>query len=205
MSFTSLRSDWKSWLPAAVLLTVNLCAFALYQGLWAGRAEERSTAVERQRDRLAQVTSERETAERLATRAERNHRRLTRLYRQRFRTQEERVTKLIAEVKRLARRSGLDPATIRYPDQAIEGRGLVKRSIVFGVDGSYQALRRLINLLEVTDTFVILEEIRPGGRSGKGSSGNNLSIDLAISTLFLEDDLDPERLAADRDSASETS
>ncbi len=197
---TTFRKDLKIWLPAAILLLANIAALGAYRLLYAGKVAQRSSALERARSDYTKLVTEREKAVRLAVRAEQNQRRLTRLYGQRFQTQEQRVTSLIAEVKELARRSGLDPATIRYPDLAFEDRGLVKRSIVFGVDGTYVALRLLVNLLEVTDTFVILEEIRPGGRS---DADGRLSIDLAISTLFVDDDIDPGQLALSRDTVSD--
>ena len=49
----------------------------------------------------------------------------------------------------------------------------------FGVRGSYVALRRLINLLELSDSFLMLEEIN---LSGRGSE--ELQITLRLSTLF---------------------
>ena len=98
-------------------------------------------------------------------------------------------------------RAGLDPPTIHYPDEPIRSYGLVKRSIVFGVDGTYLALRRFINFLELTDSFVTLEEIRPSERSS--TQGSRLSINLRVSTLFLEEDIEPAALARSRDTVGD--
>lgn len=205
MSRSSWGRDWRLWLPAAVLLAVNLAAWVVFQLIYADRVEERSGALERARAALEQVTDERRRAERYATLVEQNTLQLVTLYDDRLKTQEERLTRLIAEVKDLAERAGLDPATIRYPDQSYEERGLIKRSIVFGVDGTYVALRRLVNLLEVTDSFVVLEEVRTGGRGKARGADGRLSIDLAIATYFLEDDVEAERLARNREVAAEAS
>jgi hypothetical protein len=185
-------------LPAVVVLALNLTGFFAYRVLFAEEAESRRNSVRRARAEHAQVVEQRRRVEALADRAEENQDALTGLYGDRFQTEEERITRMISEVKDLAQRAGLDPPTIRYPNEAIEEFGLVKRSIVFGVDGTYPGLRRFINFLELTQSFVTLEEIRPGERSG-----SRLSIDLKISTLFLDADVDPVALAASRDALPE--
>ena len=55
---------------------------------------------------------------------------------------------------------------------------LVEKSIVFTVEGDYAQLRRLVDLLEATDTFVTLEPI------SLSEATPNLRIDLRLSTLF---------------------
>ena len=49
---------------------------------------------------------------------------------------------------------------------------------MFTVEGNYAQLRRLINQLETTDTFVALESI------SLSEATPNLRIDLRLSTLF---------------------
>jgi hypothetical protein len=72
------------------------------------------------------------------------------------------------------------PQAISYPDETIEDYGLRKRSFQFGVEGTYGDLRKLINLLELSDSFLTLESVQ---LSGSGT-GNRLRIDLSLSTLF---------------------
>ena len=191
------QREWRLWLPALVLLLLNLGAFVVYRTLYAGGAQARESRVGRTRTSHRQLVTERERAQNLARRAERTQTRLERLYANSFQTEEKRITKVIAEVKALAERAGLDPPSIHYPDESISRYGLVKRSIVFGVDGTYLALRRFINFLELTESFVILEEIRPTEKSS--NRGRRLSINLKVSTLFLEDGIEAAALARDRD------
>lgn len=191
------RKEVRLWLPALGLLVVNLTAFGVYRLFLSDNVEARARRVEQARTNYDLVVGQRERAERMAVRADRNERRLERLYKNRFKTEEQRITKVIAEVKSLAKRAGLDPPRINYPDEAIESYGLLKRSIVFGVDGSYSSLRRFINFLELTDSFVILEELRPSENYDATSS--RLSISLRISTLFVADDIDPSALARSKD------
>jgi len=193
MSTSVWRREIRLWLPALVLLLVNVVALAVFDAFFDDKAEAGRSSVERTRAESSELMAARQKTEVLVKRAERNHRRLERLYRQRFQTQEQRITKMISEVKDLARKAGLNPPTIRYPDDPIEALGLIKRSIVFNVDGTYQSLRKFINFLELTNSFVILEEIRPGDNAGQGK---RLSIALKVSTFFLDDDVDPAALAS---------
>jgi Tfp pilus assembly protein PilO len=191
------RQELRLWLPALLLLVANVMALGVYRVFLAGDAQARERRVERARADYSRIVARRERAESLVVQAGRNQHRLERLYKSRFQTEEQRITNVIAEVKDLARRAGLDPPTISYPDQTIKNFGLVKRSIVFGVDGTYLALRRFINFLELTESFVTLEEIRPSDSfDGRNS---RLSISLRLSTLFLADDVDPALLARSQD------
>ena len=111
--------------------------------------------------------------------AERNRAGVTNLYDDRLATEEARLTSLILEVKRLTRKAGLEPPNLAYGEVKIEEFGLVRKSIVFGVGGTYAQIRQLVNLLELSDLFLILDEIRL-----READGSRLSIDLRISTLF---------------------
>ncbi|HEV7515443.1 MAG TPA: hypothetical protein VGR07_04015, partial [Thermoanaerobaculia bacterium] len=120
--------------------------------------------------------------EKLIARADANRRQVDSLY-DRFATRRQRLTEVTAEVQSLARRAGLDPRSISYPEQEIEDYGLVKRSFIFSVDGNYLALRKFLNLLELSDSFLTLED---AGLS-ETSKGEELRMNLTLSTLFTKE------------------
>ena len=93
------------------------------------------------------------------------------------------LTTVIATVKDLAAKAGLEPADISYGKEPIERQDLVLRTIVFRVEGTYGQLRQLINFLEISETFLILEEVSLASRA---DAVGRLGIDLQISTLFAE-------------------
>ena len=111
--------------------------------------------------------------------AERNRAGVADLYESRLAPEAQRLTDVIVEVKRLVRTAGLEPPSITYSEIDIEEFGLIKRSIVFGVQGSYAQIRELINFLEISERFLILEEIRV-----READGDRLGIDLTVTTLF---------------------
>ena len=200
MSGAAWRKGVRLWAPALALLLLNLAAFASYRLFFADQARSRDGQVSRASADYQELAAQRKRAQELAVRAQSNQDRLVRLYANRLKTEEQRITKVIAEVKALARQAGLDPATIQYPDDPLTEYGLTKRSIVFGVDGSYLSLRKFVNFLELTQSFLVLEEIRPGGRGSEEDS--NLSINLKIATFFLADGIEPLALARTRGTVS---
>lgn len=201
MSGTAWRQGVRLWAPALGLLLLNLAVYASYRVFFADQARSRESQVERASSEYEQLAKQRERAQTLATHAQQNQDRLVRLYANRLKTEKQRITKVIAEVKALARQAGLDPAAIQYPDDPLTEYGLTKRSIVFGVDGSYLSLRKFVNFLELTQSFLVLEEILPGGRGDENNT--DLSINLKIATLFLAAGIEPLALARSRDTLSD--
>ncbi|MFZ2492245.1 MAG: hypothetical protein WA208_12250, partial [Thermoanaerobaculia bacterium] len=57
--------------------------------------------------------------------------------------------------------------------------GAVEVGVSFSVQGTYQQSRRLINLLELSPQFVIIDRVDLGAREG-----NQLSLNLHVKTLF---------------------
>ncbi len=177
----SRRRVWRLriWFWIGVgLCVVNAGLLSTYRGVYAGRfqaLEDEIAEVGNLRTRTTQEVARREGQ--VAT-VEVTGSRVASLYREGFATERERVTDLIREVKDLADRSGLRPGSISYPEEQLEQYGLVEKSLVFTVEGNYTQLRRLINQLETTDTFVALESI------SLSEATPNLRIDLRLSTLF---------------------
>ena len=182
------RSGWEPWrrgvgrwLPALAVLVLAVGLFVLYQGRFAGRAEVSAQALTRGHQDLARLDVEQRRIEGELTLVGDNRRHLDEFYAS-LATERERLTRVIAEIKELARRCGLDPQAISYPEQELADSGLRKRSFVFSVSGTYPNLRKLVNLLELSDSFLTLERV---DLTGGGDRGAQLRIDLTLSTLFV--------------------
>jgi Tfp pilus assembly protein PilO len=181
-----------------VLLFANMVFFFTYRVQYQSRLQALD-------DRLAQAEGQLEQARTARIRAEQTYRSykqietdVDRIYNQHWATQSERLTAMIAEVKRLTVASSLVPTTITFNQSevlvkkaAVNAPRRVKRdsigatevSITFGVQGTYQQVRRLINLLELSHQFVIISQISLAARDGQ-----NLDLSLLVKTLFREDD-----------------
>jgi type IV pilus assembly protein PilO len=173
------RDKWLWWLPALVLLAINLMAWGWFEMAYSGAAQslagrvERRTAeadqvealVDRQREVLARVTRASVQVEKFSS--------------SRLASREERLTTILREVSSLAAKAGLEPSSFSYPEDDATEYGVVKRWVVFSISGTYMELRRFINLLELSDSFLTLEAVGLSSRE-KGE----LRISLSVSTLF---------------------
>lgn len=183
------RDRKRSWLSAAAFFVVNALVFGFYLINYAGEGAGLERRLTRVRGDLATVETRVSDLESSLAVATQNDQNVADFYEARLATEEERLTAIIAEVKRLARVAGLDPRRISYPTEEIADFGLVKRSMTFSVSGTYAQLRRLINLLELSDYFLTLRRVELRGADDRGSA---LRIQLEISTLFA---MDPEDTA----------
>ncbi|HEX2251753.1 MAG TPA: hypothetical protein VHQ65_00625 [Thermoanaerobaculia bacterium] len=191
---TTRGSLWRRragvWVPALLFFLANLVALVVYPVRFAGRAEVTEEEVAAAREDLEVLATRRRDAEARLQAIARADAAVARLYEERFSTERRRLTRMIAEVKELAARSGLEPRSISYPSEEIEDYGLERRSFVFPVTGSYSDLRKFINLLELSDSFLALQSVRLAEAGGSGSAGE-LSIQLQLSTLFATEEAPP--------------
>lgn len=170
------------WLPALLFFLANATAYVVYRFGFADRVQSLETSLEETRKSLEQEAPKRARLERLIERSRRNDEDIRRLYDERFSTRSQRLTRITAEVKQLARTAGLNPLSINYGEEKIEDYGLVKRSFAFSVDGTYLELRKFVNLLELSESFLTLEEVTLAG--DEDGQGPELHIRLILSTLF---------------------
>ena len=171
------------WVPAAVFFVANAGAFAVYKLGYAGRVETLQERLDSQAQQLRDLEGQRRNYEAMLARVRTNEQQVEQLYAERLSTRSRRLTGVTAEVKDLAQKSGLLPRSLSYPEEDIEEFGLIKRSFVFTVEGTYVELRKFLNLLEVSRSFLSLDEVTVAS----GAEGPELRIDLSLSTLFARD------------------
>lgn len=177
----------QGWLIALGLLLIgNVLFFVTYRVQFQKRLDDVEARKARAEGELAQAKSSRLQAEQQLARFRKVQTDLDTLYNTRWATQRERLTALIKEVKRLAAASQLVPPTYAFSETNEKesaqkvGIGTSTVGITFTVQGTYQQIRRLINLLELSDQFVIID----GMSVSSGGDGNNLTMSLRLKTLF---------------------
>jgi Tfp pilus assembly protein PilO len=186
------QENWRGWAAPLALVALALASLVLYQLRYSGRVAALDSRLEETRARLASLEARRAKLEQAAARAAANRQALAGLYDGPLGPERERLTRIIAEVKQLAARAGMRPDAISYPLEEIKDYNLVKKSVAFSVGGSYAGLRQLINFLELTSSFLTLEQVSLSEASGSG----DLAIRLQISTLFADERPRPERKPA---------
>lgn len=175
------RRNLKLWLPAVAFCLVNIVFLAAYQLVLAEEARIGIGLLDRRAAELERLRGEREDLEGLLARAEETESGIAAYYQERLSSEAEKLTEVIAEIKDLAKRAGLEPGTIRYERDEIERQDVIERSVVFDVVGNYPQLRTLVNFLELSDSFLILEEV---SLRIADESGEQLGIELRIAVLF---------------------
>ena len=181
MSFSAWRQNLGLWLPAAVFLLLNVALLAIFGLRFADEAQVARLRLERQSDALASLRDSRERAEVVVERVRSGEEGLDDFYGRRLSTEGESLTRIIAEIKEMSTRAGIPPSALAYRKERLEGQELSRRTINFAVSGSYAQLRQLINLLELSDSFLILEE---DSISAADAEGAPMRINLTLSTLF---------------------
>ena len=172
------------WLPALALVVLNVAFLSTYRFLLAGQAQLRASRVERAEKELLRLEADQAALEDLVYRAERNREKVEEFYSSWVATESEMLTQVIAEVKDLARRAGVESSSFQYPEEDLEDYELLRRSIAFTVTGRYSELRQFINLIELSDYFLMLEQVQLND-TGQGDS--TVRVRLVVSSLFLRD------------------
>ncbi len=180
------RHAW--WLAPLVVLLVNVGVLSTYRSLYSGRVDVLGEAIAEETAQLEKIASQQAQVAALVERADAAEKGIASLYEDRFATESERLTAVIREVRELASRAGVVPDRISYPEEVFEDFGLIKRSLEFTVDGSYQELRLFVNYLEQSESFLVLESL------GLQDGDTELRIRTTLSTLFSGRDVASDRV-----------
>ncbi len=173
----------------AALLVANAIFFFTYRVQYEARLQALDARLQQAEDDLQRARNKRISAEQQVTSYRQVQTDLQTLYNSRWATEPQRLTKLYAEIKKLAAASQIvmprSFAFSRSEDREMQRSGVVGTvtvTIVFTAQGTYQQLRRLINQLELSNQFVIIDAIT----LGSGSSPDNLTLSVRLKTLFRE-------------------
>lgn len=177
-----------------LLLAGNAVFFFTYRVQYQSRLDALDQRLEEADRQLRGARTARLTAERQVQSYRQTGADVKQVFDEYWSTEEQRLTVLLAEVKRLAEASSLIPKAYAFDRQAVEkqqssaGRaaaeiGATEVGIGFSVTGTYDQARRLINLLELSRQFVIIDEI-----GLQSAEGQELNLTLHIKTLFRDED-----------------
>ena len=180
----------------AVLLAGNIFFFFTYRVQYQNRLNDLDTRQEQAQSRLAEAQRTRMAAEQQLASYDKVRRDLQMLYDERWSTQAKRFTLLFEEVKKLAIASHFDPRSFAFSRTAVAqqvkepgGESNLAVGVSFSVQGSYEQVRQLINLLELSDQFVIID-----GLGLSGSDPKSLNLNIHLKTMFREPYAPPARL-----------
>lgn len=181
MSVRAWQQNLKLWLPPALFVGIMVVLLVLFAAKFADEAEVARSRLAKRTEELDEIRTRRESAEAIVNQIRDSEEGLEDFYGRRLSSESQALTRIIAEVKDLCERAGVPPTALSYEKQTVEGQDVFRRTITFAVDGSYAQLRQLVNFLELSDSFLILDQISLRGADVEGAP---LRISLRLSTLF---------------------
>ncbi|MBV8517442.1 MAG: hypothetical protein JO197_08580 [Acidobacteria bacterium] len=181
----------------AVILAANTIFFFTYRVQYQSRLDATAQRLSEAEAQLRSAKADRAKADTALASYRRIERDVQDIYDHHWSTQAERLTAMIGEVKRLAVASALVPPSYAFDAAAVQAQnagnrrraepiGATEVGIAFSVTGTYDQARRLINLLELSRQFVIIDSISLVAREG-----NQLTLNLHVKTLFRDDSAAP--------------
>lgn len=177
-----------------LLLLANTIFFFTYRVQYVSRLQDLDGRQEQAQAQLEQARNARITSEQQLAAYKKVQSDLQVLYNERWSTPAQRLTALIDEVKRLAAASHLQPPAYAFTSGETKSSsttttttkgsiGTTTVGIAFTVQGTYEQVRRLINLLELSDQFVIIDSISLGANNAVGAD-KTLTLNIRLKTLF---------------------
>lgn len=174
-----------------VLLLGNVIFFLTYRVQYQSRLDEMDERLAQIEGQLEQSRKSRLASEQALAAYRRVEKDVQTVLDQHWSTQPRRLTMFIGEVKRLAEASNAVPKTLSFNQNEAKvasnrGRnddlGAKEVGIGFSVEATYEQTRRMINLFELSQQFIIIDEI-----SLVAGAENKLGLNLRLKTLFRED------------------
>lgn len=182
-----------------VLLAANTMFFFTYRVQYQSRLDDLDTRLEAAEQSLAQARQARLTTERQIQGYRKVEGDISEVFDQHWSTQAKRFTAVIGEVKQLAAASSLNPPAYSFEKGQAETRvggsrrkediGAMEVGMSFTVQGTYEQIRRMINLLELSRQFVIIDSI-----TLSAAQDQKLTLNLHLKTIFRDD----KRVATNR-------
>jgi hypothetical protein len=173
-----------------VLLLANAAFFFTYRVQYENRLQDLNSRLDASEARLQHARAARIAAQQQIDLYRKTQNDIQTLYNERWSTEAERFTALVSEIKKVTAACQLVPKSLAFSEaidaptsgtRAASGTGTAVVHIGFSVQGTYQQARRLINLLELSDQFVIIDAISLGGG---GANDQNLTLNLRLKTIF---------------------
>jgi hypothetical protein len=174
----------------ALLLAANTIFFFTYRVQYENRLRELDARLDQTRAQLDAAKNTRLLAEQQLAGYRKIEKDIRDIYDNEWSTQNARLTSFIAEVMRLAAKSEMVPRTYSFVGSASTKSGANRKgsesasevAVSFNVEGTYEQVRRLINFLELSDQFIIIDQIALGAAGGETTDRLNMTV--RVKTLF---------------------
>jgi hypothetical protein len=174
-----LERKWV-WIPAAILLVLNVLAFVGYRYLFA----EQFSLEALRRDRLEKewdAASATNAGLKRTLAAWQGATDGIAVFYDRLGTRPDKLTPMIQEIEGLARKAGVLPHQLTFAYNDHPTGELEEVRLVFPFESDYSGVRNLLHLLEVAPSFVITESVSLGT---SGELQDRIRLQFGLKTYF---------------------
>jgi Tfp pilus assembly protein PilO len=177
--------DRRKWLLVVlgIVFLANVAFFFTYRVRYEERVESLNRSLTDAESQRQRTRERRQKAEDSLAGLRRVDQVIARVYDQHWSTPQQRLTRLLIELRRMETRSQLIPQSTSFA--LTEGKkdyGTTEMGISFSVRGNYTRIRQLINLIELSPHFVVIDSITLSDSSEADSE--SLTLSLNLKTLF---------------------
>jgi Tfp pilus assembly protein PilO len=177
--------DRRKWLLVVlgIIFLANVAFFFTYRVRYEERVDSLNRSLADAESQLQRTRERRQKAEDSLAGLRRVDQDIARVYDQHWSTPQQRLTRLLIELRRMETRSQLIPQSTSFA--LTEGKkdyGTTEMGISFSVRGNYTRIRQLINLIELSPHFVVIDSITLSDSSEADSE--SLTLSLNLKTLF---------------------
>ena len=92
-----------------------------------------------------------------------------------------RLVAILEQSESIARRYGMQPQRVRFPSARVQDQPLERFAMSFPLQGSYDSLRRFVDAVESSTSFLIVDEVLLEGSPG---GGREQTMRITVSTYF---------------------
>jgi Tfp pilus assembly protein PilO len=177
---------WYLWLPASVLVVLNVVWLTGLRGTLLGRGSLLAKQVSEAEAEVGKLDGQLRQLERTAKALEELRANLAELRERRLGPMRERLVPFLQDVVKRTQEAGLQPERVSYAAHREEKTGLVYFAATYSVRGSYDQIRRCVFLLESSPEFVMLDGL--GLRGDESTSSLDVGIQLNVGTYFSDID-----------------
>ncbi len=177
---------WYLWLPAGVLVVLNVIWLTGLRGTLLGRGSVLAKQVSEAEAEVSKLDGQLHQLERTAKALEELQANLGELRERRLGPMRERLVLFLQDVVKRTQEAGLQPDRVSYTAHREEKTGLVYFTATYSVKGSYDKIRRCVFLLESSPEFVLLDGL--GLRGDESASSLDVGVQLNVGTYFSDID-----------------
>jgi Tfp pilus assembly protein PilO len=177
---------WYLWLPAGILVIVNVVWLTGLRGTLLGRGSVLANQVSDAESAVNKLEAQLRSLQQTATGLTELEANLDELRDQRLASMRERLVPFLTDVVQRTQEAGLQPERITYAVQRQEKSGLAYFTATYNVHGNYEQIRRCVFLLESSPQFILLDGL--GLRGDESASSLDVGVQLRVGTYFSDVD-----------------